>query len=159
MNRRSFLYTTFLATTSSSIANIQLYMPEFDVIDSVLEHMFNHTDIIHNYKDANVIEFIKQSIFHPAYDKEIREFVIQGAKELLSLYPNFISLSYFQKEIYLRSFEDISMGQSWLYRVQILALEAFYSAPVYGVNLYQRYYKPIEAKAGEPLPIARYIEL
>jgi len=159
MNRRSFFYTTFLATTILSMADIHMYKAEFDIIDSILEHMFEHTDIVADYKDANAIEFIKRSIFHPSYDKEIRLFILQGAKEFLRLYPHFTSLSYFQKEIYLRGFEDISMGQSWLYRIQILALEAFYSAPIYGTNLNQRYYKPIDAKAGEPLPKSRYIEL
>jgi len=159
MNRRSFLYTTFFISNITNADYISLYHDEFLVIDSVLEHMFDATDIVPRYKDTDMIKFVAWSIFHPSYDIEIREFVLAGARELLVNYKDFLKSNKFQKEIYLRRFEDIRMGQSWLYRIQILGMEAIYSAPVYGVNHQCRYYGFIDAKAGEPMPKCRYIEI
>jgi len=159
MNRRSFLYTTFWMSTIANTSSLDMHKQEFLLIDSVLKHMFDGTSLVPVYKNLRIIEFIKHTIYHSSYDIEIREFVLQGAKEFLGMYPQFISSSHLQKEIYLRRFEDIPMGQNWLYRVQILGFEAIYSSPVYGVNISCEYYHYIGAKWGEPLPKTRYIKI
>jgi len=160
MKRREFLYLSSMVCTNSLYAReYSKYTKEFAIIDSVLEHMFDKTEIVPSYKNSNILSFIKDTIFHPSYDVEIREFILQGAKLLDANIKDFVLLSRFQKEIKLREFEDSSFGQNWLYRLQILGFEAIYSAPVYGVNTKCSYYTKIDVKWGEPLPASRYIEL
>jgi len=159
MQRREFLYATSLICLSANATDSLVESKVLDVIDSVLAHMFDSTDIVPRYDGISVLKFIQETLYHPSYDKEIRDFVLQGAKVLLDMHPNFTKSTHFQKEIYLREFEDIPMGQSWLYRVQILGFEAIYSSPVYGVNSNQKYYHYIKTQAGKPLPKVRYIDL
>jgi len=159
MNRRSFLYTTFLISNITNADYITVYHNEFIIIDSVLEHMFDKTDIVPSYKKSNILSFVKDTIFHPSYDIEIRDFILHGANILDTNIKDFVLLSRFQKEIKLREFEDSAFGQSWLYRLQILGFEAIYSSPIYGVNTKCKYYTNIDANWGEPLPASRYIEL
>jgi len=156
MKRRDFICMTALLSLNLEASE---YRDEILIVNAVLKHMFKNSQIVPSYSSKDMVSFILETISHPSYDREIRDFILQGARALDKMVKGFSRLNSFQKEIYLREFENDSFAQSWLYQVQILGFEAIYSSPIYGVNRDKRYYKYVDAKSGNPLPKSRYINL
>nr|MBL0721384.1 gluconate 2-dehydrogenase subunit 3 family protein [Sulfurovaceae bacterium] len=100
------------------------------------------------------------TINHQTFDKDIKEFVISGAKELISRENGqFINYNIEEKEIALRKFENTPKGSRWLSRIMILSMEALLSDPIYGGNIGESGWRALHINSGEPKPKSRYINL
>ena len=131
-----------------------------ETIATVQMHMFPEGGDLPSAKAMDTIGFTEETIFHPAYDRDIRAFVIEGAKELENLEKGkFNTYSQAQRETALRRFEASSYGSNWLSRIMTLAMEAIFSDPIYGSNTKEAGWKAVQSFGGQPRPRTRYIEL
>ena len=131
-----------------------------ETIAAVQAHMFPEGSRLPSAAKMHTINFTEETIFHPTYDRDIRAFVIEGAKTLIKRENGkFLSYTAEQKEKALRSYELTSQGSHWLSRIMILTMEAIFSDPIYGSNRNEAGWKSVESFGGDPRPKTRYIEL
>jgi len=129
-------------------------------IQSVQEHLFPEGSKIPSAKEMNAIEFLKKTIMHVSYDKDIRLFVIEGAKRLEEREKGkFTSYLDDKKEEALRDYEETNYGSYWLSRIMIITMEGIFSDPIYGSNIKEDGWKALGAYGGVPRPTTRYIKL
>jgi len=166
MKRRNFLITGALVGLSPYIdANEWIednhtFKKVKKTIAAVQAHMFPERSRLPSATQMYTINFTEETIFHPTYDRDIRAFVIEGAKTLIKRENGkFLSYTAEQKEKALRAYELTSQGRHWLSRIMILTMEAMFSDPIYGTNRNEAGWKSVKSFGGEPRPKTRYIEL
>ena len=166
MTRRGFLEVSTVIGLSVSMKAEGL-TPErkeikglLPVITAVQEHMFPEGSNLPSAKEMKMISFLADTIFHSSYDKDIRAFVINGAKELdKRTKGKFIQMKHSEKEAALRAYEETHYGSNWLSRIMTLSMEALFSDPIYGSNIKEAGWKAVDSYGGIPKPKQRYIEL
>jgi len=131
-----------------------------ETIAAVQAHMFPEGSHLPSAAKMHTIDFTEETIFHPTYDKDIRAFVIEGAKTLKEREKGqFTRYTPKQREEALRAFEKTRYGSNWLSRIMVLSMEAVFSDPIYGSNINERGWKAVRSFGGQPRPKTRYIEL
>lgn len=143
---------------------VSKYEKEFNkvrpTIAAVQEHMFPKESKLPSAKEMNVTQFLFETITHKGFDKDIRAFVLEGAKELVSREKGgFASMIYGDKEKALRAYEETNYGSSWLSRIMTLTIEGMFCDPIYGSNVNEAGWKALNVNGGYPRPKTRYIEL
>lgn len=127
-------------------------------IAAVQEHMFPEGSKLPSAKAVNATQFLFETVTHQSFDKDIRAFVLEGAKELITREKGrFISMSEEEKEEALRAYEKTRYGRAWLSRIMTLTMEGMFSDPIYGSNIKEAGWKAIDAYGGLPRPKTRYI--
>ncbi|WP_294951017.1 gluconate 2-dehydrogenase subunit 3 family protein [Sulfurovum sp.] len=166
MKRRSFLILGSLIGLSSTIKakSPDSFGKSFKEVEATIravqEHMFPSGTELPSAREMNVTKFLFETISDRTYDKDIRAFVIEGAKELqVREKGRFASMSPREKEKALRRYEESSYGQNWLSRILTLTMEGMFGDPVYGSNVKEYGWKALHAFGGQPRPKNRYIEL
>jgi len=164
MKRRGFLKLGLLIGASPCINAkvITAFQKEFEavspVIEAVLEHMFPTGSRIPSAKETGLVHFVYDTITHPSYDKDIRSFVIEGAKELdKRTQGKFVQMKQGQKEHALREYEMSDYGDNWLGRMMTLGIEGLFSDPIYGANPKEVGWRALGAYGGQPRPKMRYL--
>ena len=162
MNRRRFLSATILSSILPLYASDRMpkaVLPEgvYPLIAAVQRHMFPEDGIVPGAEEIHATRFLGETIMHPTYDKDIREFIIDGAKELQRREKNkFLVYTPRETEKALRSYEKTEYGSGWLDRIMLLSLEGMLSDPLYGGNHKESGWKALETKGGDPRPVKRY---
>lgn len=165
IKRRNFLiFSSMLGLTSFVKARGKTaFEKEFDSVEPVIrevqEHLFPEGSKIPSAKSMHVTEFMFATMKHKSFDKDIREFVLEGAKELMHREKNFISLTTKEKEKALRAYEETNYGSNWLSRMMTLTMEAMFSDPIYGSNVKETGWKALGSFGGQPRPKTKYIKL
>lgn len=164
MKRRSFLlFGTGVALSpyiqAKALSALEKSYAEVEeTINAVLIHMFPPGGKLPSAEEVHLSRFILQTIAHKSFDKDIRRFVIEGAKELeVREKGKFSSYSAVQKEHALREYETSGYGKSWLSRMLTLAMEGLFSDPIYGANVNEKGWKALGAYGGVPRAQQRYI--
>lgn len=128
-------------------------------IESVQNHMFPEGSKLPSAASMNATQFLYETVEHKSFDRDIRAFVLEGAKELMDREKNgFVSMSIENKEKALRAFEETSYGSNWLARIMTITMEGILSDPIYGSNANKKGWKAIGSEAGFPRPKTRYLE-
>ena len=164
LRRRHFLlYSTLLSFSSCLHAKNTLALEKKNksaakIIDSVLAHLFPENSKLPSAKSIHLSSFLFKTVMHPSYDKDLRNFVIEGAEELDRIEQGrFTLFSNEQKEKSLRSYEESNYGASWLSRIITLGTEGCFSDPIYGSNTNQTAWKAIKSFGGFPRPKTKYL--
>ncbi|UFH59188.1 gluconate 2-dehydrogenase subunit 3 family protein [Sulfurovum mangrovi] len=165
MNRRDFLATSAVIGLSASIDAQEMIaerkaLGEVEAtIAAVQQHMFPEGSRLPSAKAMDTITFLRETVTHSSYDRDIRRFVIEGARELETRTEGkFLMMKHDEKERALRSYEETRYGSNWLARIMTLTMEAIFSDPIYGSNIGQEGWKAVESFGGVPRPKRRYIE-
>ena len=128
-------------------------------IEAVQRHMFPKESMLPSAMTMNVTQFLFETVAHKSFDKDIRAFVIEGAKELETREKGrFVSISDKEKEIALRAYEETNYGSSWLSRMMTLTMEGMFSDPIYGANVNEAGWKSVNTFGGFPRPKTKYME-
>jgi len=140
------------------------FKKEFDTLmptlAAVQTHMFPSNSLLPDAKSMKMTDFLFETISHPSYDRDIKAFVLEGAKELEKREKGkFVSMSKEEKEKALRSYEETSYGSNWLTRIMTLSMEALFSDPIYGSNMKEAGWKAVGTYGGFPRPKTKYIGL
>lgn len=164
MKRRQFMVSSALVALSSYLDGKTLskfetqFEPVRATIEAVQAHLFPAKSLFPSAKKMQMTQFLYETVKHSSYDKDIRRFVLEGAKELISREKGkFIQMSDRQKEKALRSFEETRYGGNWLGRIMTLSMEALFSDPIYGSNIHEEGWKAIHASGGFPRPKTKYL--
>jgi hypothetical protein len=127
---------------------------------AVQEHMFPEGSRLPSARSMRTTQFLLETMKHNSFDKDIRAFVLEGAKELKRREKGrFISMTQQEKERALRAYEETNYGRSWLSRMMTLTMEGLFSDPIYGSNIKEEGWRALFAFGGFPRPTTRYIEL
>ena len=130
------------------------------VIAAVQQHMFPKGGNLPDAETMRMSRFLIETVAHPTYDRDIRAFVIEGAKELmLREKGKLLDYDHGAMEAALRRYEATDYGSNWLSRIMILSLEALLGDPVYGSNVGEAGWKAVQSFGGHPRPSTRYIKL
>ena len=166
MKRRKFLILGSALGLSSYIQakEISDFEKEFRTIQSTLsavqEHLFRAGSKIPSAQSMNTTQFLFETMMHKSFDKDIKAFVLEGAKELEKREKGqFTSMTEQEKEKALRAYEETNYGRNWLSRIMTLTMEGLFSDPIYGSNIEEAGWKSISSYGGLPRPKTRYIEL
>lgn len=164
--RRDFLVWSLAVGLTSYVGakELRLFQTKFEGVEPTLaavqEHLFPKGSQIPSAKEMKATKFLFETMMHASFDKDIRSFVIEGAKELDKRTDNkFAALSFERKEHALRAYEKTEYGSAWLSRIMVLTFEAIFSDPVYGSNIHQAGWKSINSYGGYPRPKIRYLEI
>ena len=165
MKRRKFLILGSLFGLSSYVKaeSITDFEKEFKAVESTIiavqEHMFPEGSKIPSARLMNVSQFLFETITHKSFDRDIRAFVLEGAKELVRREKGkFTSMSSTEKEKALRKYEMTNYGSSWLSRMMTLTMEGIFSDPIYGSNIKELGWKSVDAYGGFPRPKVKYMD-
>jgi len=166
MQRRNFLILGSLVglsayTRGETVLFEKKRVKEIEqTIRAVQEHLFPKGSHLPSARDMDVTSYLFHAINHSCYDKEIRAFVIEGAKVLQTREKgHFTLLCEAEKERALRSYEETDDGKRWLEHIMVLTMEGMFGDPIYGANREASGWKALHTKGGEPRPKSRYIEL
>jgi len=143
--------------SDASAAPEKLDQGLYDIIEAVQLQMFPAGNLIPSAEKFHAAKFLEETILHPTYDKDLRQLVLSGAKQLQTQEDNFLNYSQNKKEEVLRAFEKTPLGRKWLDQIMILSLEGLLSDPIYGGNVDQSGWNALQTKGGEPRPKTRYI--
>jgi len=164
--RRNFLILGSLLGISPYISakDISTYEREFKEVEKTIEavqkHMFPASSKLPSAEAMNVTQFVFETMMHKSFDKDIKAFVLEGAKELeLREKGRFVSMSEREKEYALREYEKTSYGRSWLSRIMTLTMEGMFSDPIYGSNIKEAGWKSVGAYGGYPRAKIKYMGL
>ena len=171
MKRRNFLIlgsvlslSPYINAKESKNREQSAFSKEFQkvkkLISAVQAHMFPEGSEIPSAISMDVNTFLFETITHKSYDKDIRAFILEGAKELDDRTKGkFLSMTVKEKEKALRAYEDTGYGSNWLARIMTVTMEGLFSDPVYGSNKKEAGWKALGAYGGLPRPKTRYIAL
>ena len=166
MKRRKFLILGSALGLSPYIqaTEISNFEKEFRDIESTLsavqEHFFPEESKLPSAKSMKVTQFLFETMMHKSFDKDIKAFVLEGAKELEKREKGrFTSMTEQEKEKALRAYEETNYGRNWLSRIITLTMEGLFSDPIYGSNIKEAGWQAISSYGGFPRPKTRYIEL
>ena len=127
-------------------------------IAAVQAHMFPKNSKLPSASETDTIRFLFETVNHKSYDRDIRAFVIEGAKELMDREKGkFVAMSVQEKEKALRAYEETSYGSNWLSRIMTLTMEGLFSDPIYGANVKEAGWKALGAYGGLPRAKKRYV--
>ena len=164
MKRRNFLLFSTIVGVSTYLKaeDMDSFDKEFNdikpTLEAVLMIMFPDGSDIPSAKSMNIIGFLYDTMKHSSFDKDIRVFIIDGAKKLKREEKDrFISYDNEQKEKALREYEATSYGKSWLSNMMTFAIEGMFCDPIYGANIDQKGWSAIDSYGGSPRPQKRYI--
>jgi len=164
MKRRFFLSICGVGATSMLLAtdsSSQRVIPKdlLDIIQKVQQHMFPKDTQLPSADSFGATQFLIGTLSHHTFDRDIRKFVIKGAKKLQDRESGrFMTYNHIETEEALRSYEESSYGSSWLSCIMVLSLEALLSDPIYGGNKREAGWKALSTRGGDPRPTYRYIE-
>jgi len=129
-----------------------------ETIAAVQGHMFPEGSALPSAREMNTIGFLYETVSHKTYDRDIRAFVIEGARELQQREKGqFAAMRPQEKEKALRAYEESSYGSNWLSRIMTLTMEGMFGDPIYGSNVKESGWKALHAFGGQPRPTSRYI--
>lgn len=138
------------------------FKKEFERVKATLEavqlHMFPQKSLLPDAESMRMTLFLYETLSHPSYDKDIKAFVLEGAKELQTREKGkFVSMTEEEKEKALRAYEETNYGSNWLSRIMTLSMEALFSDPIYGSNVKEAGWKAVDAYGGTPRPKNKYL--
>jgi len=164
MIRRKFLQFSSVLGLSPYIQarEISTFEKEFKAVEltifTVQQHMFPEGSKLPSAASMHVTQFVFETITHKNYDRDIKVFILEGAKELEKREKGqFVSMTEEERENALRAYEKTSYGSNWLSRILTLTMEGLFSDPIYGSNVKEAGWKALGAYGGFPRPKTRYM--
>jgi len=166
MKRRKFLLLGSILGLSpyiqaSGVSDFEKTFKKLEqTLSAVQEHLFPEGSKLPSARSMNVTKFLFETMMHKSFDKDIKAFVLEGAKELEKRKKKeFTSMTHREKEMTLRAYEETNYGSSWLSRMMTLTMEGLFSDPIYGSNIKEAGWKSLSSYGGFPRPKTRYIEI
>lgn len=160
MKRRKFIkfatVTTLALYSNTSIAK-NFSNDTLDVLDNVLEILFPKTNQMPSSKEFGALNFLVLNINHKTFDDDDRTLVINGAKDFLRSFPDFLTLSKKEKTIIIFDIANSNdYAQSWLSKLIYYGIEALLGDPIYGGNKNQIGWSSVKHNIGYPQPKYKY---
>lgn len=160
MKRRNFIkFTTISAILFSTNISIAKNIPSQTllVLDEVLNIIFPKTSTMPSAKEFKALEYLIKSISHKTFDNEDKTLILDGTKDFIGSFPQFLTLNEKEKkELIFESIKDSAYAKSWVSKITYYGIEAMFSNPIYGGNFNQIAWKSINHAVGIPQPLKTY---
>jgi hypothetical protein len=164
VERREFLILGSLLGLSSFVdakvsTNFEKEFRELEPLFMAVQgHLFPKGASLPSASLVRSTDFLFTTMKHSSFDKDIRAFVLEGAKELETRENGkFVAMNNTQKEKALREYEDTRYGRSWLSRMMTLTMEGMLCDPIYGSNIKGVGWKSVGHTAPFPRPKETYL--
>ena len=160
MKRRNFIkFTTISAILFSTNISIAKNIPNKTllVLDEVLNIIFPKTSTMPSAKEFKVLEYLIKNISHKTFDNEDKTLILDGTKDFIGSFPEFLTLNEKQKkELIFEIIKDNAYAKSWVSKITYYGIEAMFSDPLYGGNFNQIAWKSVNHAVGIPQPLKTY---
>ena len=160
MKRRNFIkFTTISAILFSTNISIAKNIPNKTllVLDEVLNIIFPKTSTMPSAKEFKALEYLIKNISHKTFDNEDKTLILDGTKDFLGSFPQFLTLKENEKkELIFEIITNNDYAKSWVSKITYYGIEAMFSDPIYGGNFNQVTWKSVEHFAGIPQPKKTY---
>jgi len=164
MKRRKFLFfgSIFALGTQIEAKKTTVFEENFTEVEAtlgaVLEHLFPQGSCIPSAKEMHLTTFLFETMAHSSFDRDIKAFVLEGAKELEKREKHiFAKLNHEKKEKALRAYEKTNYGSNWIGRMMTLGMEGLFSDPIYGSNSQEKSWQSIKAYGASPRAKEKYL--
>ena len=160
MKRRNFIkFTTISAILFSTNISIAKNIPSQTllVLDEVLNIIFPKTSTMPSAKEFKALEYLIKNISHKTFDNEDKTLILDGTKDFLGSFPQFLTLKENEKkELIFEIITNNDYAKSWVSKITYYGIEAMFSDPIYGGNFNQIAWKSINHAVGIPQPLKTY---
>ena len=127
------------------------------VLEELYEILFPKTSTMPGAKEFNALNYLLQNINHKSFLDYDKYLVIQGTKDFISAYPNFLNLEKKEKKELIYSIVNTNdYAQSWISKLLTFGIEALFADPIYGGNTSEIGWNSINHKIGYPRPTKKY---
>lgn len=160
MKRRNFIA---LSATTPLLFNSFLNAKDieedtWETIQKVQNILFPKSGKMPSAQEFGSVNYLKQNINHPTFDKDDLELILNGAKVFKETFPEFFTATKKDKLQIVKDANDSEYGNSWIRILQYYAIEAMLSDPIYGGNKFQSGWMALKHKAGIPRPKKKFGE-
>lgn len=160
MKRRNFIkFTTISAILFSTNISIAKNIPSQTllVLDEVLNIIFPKTSTMPSAKEFKALEYLIKNISHKTFDNEDKTLILDGTKDFISSFPQFLTLNEKEKkELIFEIIKNSAYAKSWVSKITYYGIEAMFSDPIYGGNFNQIAWKSVNHAVGIPQPLKTY---
>ena len=160
MKRRNFIkFTTISAILFSTNISVAKNIPNKTllVLDEVLNIIFPKTSTMPSAKEFKVLEYLIKNITHKTFDNEDKTLILDGTKDFIGSFPEFLTLNEKQKkELIFEIIKDNAYAKSWVSKITYYGIEAMFSDPIYGGNYNQVGWENTNHFIGFPRPLKTY---
>jgi len=160
MKRRTFFkFTTISVIALSSKISIAKTIEKntLVVLDEIYEILFPKTSTMPSAKEFNAINYLLENINHKSFLDYDKNLIIQGTKDFISNFPDFLNLSKKEKKELIYSIVNTNdYAQTWISKLLTFGIEALFSDPIYGGNTSQVGWNSINHNIGYPRAKKRY---
>lgn len=160
MKRRNFIkFTTISAILFSTNISIAKNIPSQTllVLDEVLNIIFPKTSMMPSAKEFKALEYLIKNISHKTFDNEDKTLILDGTKDFLGSFPQFLTLKEKEKkELIFEIIKNSNYAKSWVSKITYYGIEAMFSDPIYGGNFNQIAWNSINHAVGIPRPLKIY---
>ena len=160
MKRRNFIkFTTISAILFSTNISIAKNIPNKTllVLDEVLNIIFPKTSTMPSAKEFKALEYLIKNISHKTFDNEDKTLILDGTKDFISSFPQFLTLNEKEKkELIFEIIKNSAYAKSWVSKITYYGIEAMFSDPIYGGNFNQIAWKSVNHAVGIPQPLKTY---
>ncbi|QKF67378.1 hypothetical protein AVENP_1834 [Arcobacter venerupis] len=160
MKRRNFIkFTTISAILFSSNIAFAKNIPSktLMLLDEILNIIFPKTSLMPSAKEFKAVEYLVQNISNKTFDDEDKTLVLQGSKDFLSAFPDFLNLSQEKKRTLIFNVaKNNEYAKSWISKLSYYGIEAMFSDPIYGGNFNQIAWNSVNHSIGIPRPLKTY---
>ncbi|MDZ7818293.1 MAG: gluconate 2-dehydrogenase subunit 3 family protein [Aliarcobacter sp.] len=138
MKRRTFIkfstIATILFSTNITIART-ITNDSLFVLDEVLNIIFPKTSTMPSAKEFKALEYLVVNISHKTFDNDDKSLIIDGTKDFIKAFPNFLDLNNQEKkELIFSIIKTNTYAKSWVSKLSYYGIEAMFSDPIYGGN-------------------------
>ena len=160
MKRRNFIkFTTISAILFSTNISIAKNIPSQTllVLDEVLNIIFPKTSTMPSAKEFKALEYLIKNISHKTFDNEDKTLILDGTKDFIGSFPEFLTSNEKQKEeLIFEIIKNSAYAKSWVSKITYYGIEAMFSDPIYGGNFNQIAWQSINHAVGIPQPLKTY---
>uniref|UniRef100_UPI004047B404 gluconate 2-dehydrogenase subunit 3 family protein n=1 Tax=Aliarcobacter sp. TaxID=2321116 RepID=UPI004047B404 len=160
MKRRTFIKFTTISTLllSSNMLIARSFSKEYlEILDEVLEIVFPKTSTMPSAKEFKALNYLVQNISHKSFDNDDKVLIIDGTKDFILAFPEFLTLNKKEKiELIFSIIKENDYAKSWVSKIAYYGIEALFADPIYGGNFEQIAWKSVNHNVGTPRPIKTY---
>ena len=160
MKRRTFIkFTTIsLLLFNSNISIAKTVSKDMlKNLDEVLNIIFPKTSNMPSAKEFGALNYLLTNISHKSFDDEDKTLILDGTKDFIKAFPNFLNLSKDEKkEMIFAIIKNNDYAKSWVSKLTYYGIEAMFSDPLYGGNTNQISWSSTNHSIGYPRPVKTY---
>lgn len=162
MKRREFVVGSAILGISTTLNSKEIkndHTLSWLIINNIFDILFPKTSTMPSAKEFNATSYLQINLKHKSFDKDDREYILQGAIDFNDSFPNFLNANEREKQKIIERTKNGEYGESWLTKLVYYGIEAMLSDPIYGGNTDEIAWKSLNHQTGRPQPKQKYAKV